>query len=70
MDSVPLGDIRARDVLVLDIHKIVAGKLVALIDRQAARDLLDARRILSIDSLDWSRIKAAVLALGASGRRD
>ena len=70
MDSVPLGDIRARDVLVLDIHEIVAGKLVALIDRHAARDLLDARRILSIDSLDWSGIKAAVLALGASGRRD
>ena len=25
---------------------------------------------LSIDGLDWNRIKAAVLALGASGRRD
>lgn len=35
-----------------------------------ARDLFDARRILSIDGLDWSRIKAAVLAFGASGRRD
>src|SRR6266851_4799701 len=70
MNSVPLGDMRARDVLVLDIHEIVAGKLVALIDRHAARDLFDARRILSIDGLDWSRIKAAVLALGVSGRRD
>ena len=70
MNSVPLGDMRARDVLVLDIHEIVAGKLVALIDRHAARDLFDARRILSIDGLDWSRIKAAVLAFGASGRRD
>jgi hypothetical protein len=70
MNSVPLGDARARDVLVLDIHEIVAGKLVALIDRHAARDLFDARRILSIHGLDWSRIKAAVLALGASGRRD
>jgi predicted nucleotidyltransferase component of viral defense system len=70
MNSVPLGEMQARDVLVLDIHEIVAGKLVALIDRHAARDLFDARRILSIDGLDWSRIKAAVLALGASGRRD
>jgi predicted nucleotidyltransferase component of viral defense system len=70
MNSVPLGDMRATDVLVLDIHEIVAGKLVALIDRHAARDLFDARRILSIDGLDWSRIKAAILALGASGRRD
>ncbi len=70
MNSVSLGEMRATDVLVLDIHEIVAGKLAALIDRHAARDLFDARRILSIDGLDWKQIKAAVLALGASGRRD
>ena len=70
MESLPLGGIRAKDVLVLDLNEIVAGKLVALIDRHAARDLFDARRILSIDGLDWHRIKAAVLAMGASGRRD
>src|SRR3546814_9259717 len=70
MESVPLSDMRASDVLVLDLHEIVAGKLVALIDRHAARDLFDARRILSIDGLDWRRIKAAVLAIGACGRRD
>jgi predicted nucleotidyltransferase component of viral defense system len=70
MDSVPLGDLRARDILVLDLHEIVAGKLVALVDRHAARDLFDARRIMSIEGLDWPQIKAAVLALGASGRRD
>jgi len=50
--------------------EIVAGKLVALIDRHAARDLFDARRILSIDGLDWSQIKAAVPAIGACWRRD
>jgi len=68
--SVPLGELRASDVLVLDLHEIVAGKLVALFDRHAARDLFDARRILSIKGLDWKAIKAAVLAFGASGRRD
>lgn len=70
MDSVPLGEMRASGVFVLDIQEIVAGKIVALIDRRAARDLYDARRILSIDGLDWSRIKAAVLAIGACGQRD
>ena len=70
MESLPLGGMRAKDVLVLDLQEIVAGKLVALIDRHAARDLFDARRILSIGGLDWNRIKAAVLAMGASGRRD
>ncbi len=67
---VPLGGIRTSDVLVLDLHEIVAGKIVALVDRRAARDLFDARRILSINGLDWRQIKAAVLAMGASGRRD
>lgn len=70
MDSRPLGEIGASNVLVLDIHEIVAGKLVALIDRQTARDLFDARRIVSVDGLDWSKIKAAVLAIGSCGRRD
>ena len=70
MESLPLGGILVKDILVLDLHEIIAGKLVALIDRHAARDLFDARRILSIDGLDWNRIKAAVLAMGASGRRD
>lgn len=70
MESRPLGEMRARNVLVLDIHEIVAGKLVAFVDRHAARDLFDARRIASIDGLDWSKIKAAVLAFGSCRRRD
>lgn len=70
MSSVPLGNVRTDGILVLDLHEIVAGKLVALMDRHAARDLFDARRILSIEGLDWAAIKAAFLAIGASGRRD
>jgi hypothetical protein len=70
MGSRPLGEVQASDVLVLDLNEIVAGKLVALVDRHAARDLFDARRILSIEGLDWGAIKAAVLAIGACGRRD
>ena len=70
MESLRLGDAYASNVQVLDLHEVVAGKLVALLDRHAARDLFDARRILSIDMLDWHAIKAAVLAIGASGRRD
>ena len=70
MECLHLGGAQASNVLVLDLHEVVAGKLVALFDRQAARDLFDARRILSIAKLDWHAIKAAVLAIGASGRRD
>lgn len=70
MPSRALGEVRAEQVLVLDLHEIVAGKIVALFDRHAARDLFDARRILSLDGLDWKQIKAAVLAFGACARRD
>lgn len=70
MDSSPLCKVRAKNVLVLDLHEIIAGKLVALIDRQTARDLFDARRIASISGIDWSKIKAAILAIGSCSRRD
>ena len=70
MESADLGGIRANDILVLDIHEIIAGKIVALLSRRAVRDLFDAQRILSIDRLDWNRIKTAVLAFGACTRFD
>lgn len=70
VSSVALGDMSASDVLVLDLQEIIAGKLVALFDRHAARDLFDARRILSIEGLDWKNIKGAFLAFGACARRD
>ncbi|HZZ33437.1 MAG TPA: nucleotidyl transferase AbiEii/AbiGii toxin family protein [Phenylobacterium sp.] len=70
MASVALGERPPSEAVVVDIHEVAAGKLVALLDRKAARDLFDARRILAIPDLDWRLIRAAVLAFGASGRRD
>ena len=70
MASRILGRVGTGRVLVLDLHEIVAGKIVALFDRGAARDLFDVRRILAIEGLDRGWIKAAVLALGACNRRD
>jgi predicted nucleotidyltransferase component of viral defense system len=65
-DSVALGERAPSPAMVVDLHEIVAGKLVALIDRNAARDLFDARRILDMSDLDWRLVRAAVLAFGAS----
>ena len=70
MESRILGRVGTGRVLVLDLHEIVAGKIVALFDRGAARDLFNVRRILAIEGLDRGWIKAAVLALGACNRRD
>lgn len=69
-DSRPLGGVVATGVPVLDVHEVAAGKIVALFNRQAARDLFDARRILAKPGLDWRLIRAGVLAWGAAGRRD
>jgi hypothetical protein len=55
-------------VPVLDIHEIVAGKMVALVTRRAARDLFDAHRIIAMPGLDWAKIKAATLMIGASAK--
>ena len=39
MRSVPIGSYRATNVPVLDIHEIVAGKMVALVTRRVARSV-------------------------------
>lgn len=68
MPSAALGDYGAKAVPVLDIHEIVAGKLVALATRRTARDLFDAHRIIAMPGLDWAKIKLATLMIGASAR--
>ena len=70
MESRPFGELRTSRVLVLDLHEIIAGKIVALLDRHVARDLFDVHRILSIEGLNWGWIRAAVLAIGVCNRRD
>lgn len=70
MDSAALGDQRATGVRIVDRHELAAGKLVALLDRRAGRDLFDARRLFAWPDLNWRWIRAGMLALGASGRKD
>jgi hypothetical protein len=68
MPSVAIGSYQAENVPVLDIHEIVAGKMVALVTRHTARDLFDAHRIIAIPALDWAKIKVATLMIGASAK--
>jgi hypothetical protein len=68
MPSAIVGSYQATNVSVLDIHEIVAGKMVALVTRRAARDLFDAHRIIAMPNLDWAKIKVATLMIGASAR--
>ena len=68
IDSVALGGYSAKNVQVVDFHEIVAGKLVALANRRASRDIFDAWRLSSRDDLDWAKVKNAMTVMGASAR--
>jgi len=46
-------------VSVLDIHELAAGKLHALLDRHAARDLFDSHRLLTQWALDKNKLRTA-----------
>ena len=68
LSSASLGDHRATDIPVVDKSEVVGGKLAALVSRERARDLFDARSIADMPGLDWRRVKFAALVLGAGDR--
>jgi len=70
MDSHPIGPMKATKVPVLDLHELAAGKLAALFDRSAPRDLFDACYMLRDVMLDKSRLRLAFVVYGGVSRRD
>lgn len=68
MDSAKLGEYVAKNVGVIDLHEIAAGKIVALVARRASRDLYDAWRLLQNENIDWKHVKVGALAIGAASR--
>jgi len=69
-DSYPVGTWQARQIPVLDIHELAAGKLAALLARRQARDLFDSLRILHMENLDHDRLRIAFVVYGAMNRKD
>lgn len=69
-DSHPLGDFQARNIPVLDLHELAAGKLAALLSRRQTRDLFDCHRILRLDKLDRERLRTTFVVFGAMNRKD
>jgi len=56
VDSRAVGDFRARNIPVLDIHELAAGKLTALFARHQARDLFISCSVNDSFGLNPSRI--------------
>ncbi len=69
-DSHPIGDFQAKNIPVLDLHELAAGKLAALLARGQARDLFDCRRILNMDDLERDRLRVAFIVYGGMNRKD
>jgi hypothetical protein len=57
-DSNPIGSFVARQIPLLDVHELAAGKLTALFDRSAARDVF-----LSAEE-DFETVLHAMSAVG------
>ena len=70
LDSHALGDHQAKNIPVIDIHELAAGKLAALFARHQARDLFDAHQLLRHSKLDIKRLRVAFVVYGALNRKD
>ena len=70
IESRQLGSWRVRDIPVVDIHELAAGKLSALLARQSARDLFDSSLVLSAECLDSKRLRTAFVVYGGMNRKD
>ena len=70
LDSKQVGTWQATGIPVLEIHELVASKIVALFSRSQARDIFDCHQILCISDLDKSRLRTAFVVYGAMNRKD
>ena len=70
VDSHTIGDFRATNIPIVDIHELAAGKLCALLARQQARDLFDSHQLLNHEDLEQKRLRLAFVVYGAMNRKD
>ena len=68
-NSVIIGNYQAN-CLVLDLHELVAGKLAALFDRSASRDLYDTYQIFHKLKLDDKKQRLAAIIYGGISNTD
>ncbi|KKR04379.1 MAG: putative cytosolic protein [Candidatus Uhrbacteria bacterium GW2011_GWF2_39_13] len=65
-----IGEYQSKNIPVLDINELAAGKLAALFSRHQARDIFDARELLSYPGLDQKKLRLAFIVYGAMNRKD
>ncbi len=69
-DSHALGDFQAKNIPLINLHELAAGKLAALLARGQARDLFDCHRIFTIKGIATERLRIAFVVYGGMNRKD
>ena len=69
-NSVAIGPLHVQAMPVMDLHELAAGKLAALLDRCAARDLYDGVKLLAMTELDRSRLRTALTVYAGMNLQD
>jgi len=72
IDSRPLGKFQAKNIPVVNMYELYAGKLAALFSRNQARDLFDAHELLKQQRQDIDQVflRTAFIVYGAMNRKD
>lgn len=70
LDSKRIGPYLSEAVPLLDIHELAAGKIAALLSRQASRDLFDTHLLLKQCEFDSDKLRLAFVVYGAMNRKD
>ena len=69
-DSHLVGSFQATQVRLLDLHELAAGKLAALLSRNASRDVFDAVELLGREDLDRAKLRLGFVVYGGANRKD
>ncbi len=70
INSHKVGDVEARNIPVLDIHELAAGKFSALLTRTAGRDIYDAHALLNSGMLKSAVLRPIFTAYAGMSRVD
>jgi len=65
-----IGTRKTKEIALLDIHELGAGKLSALFGRHASRDLFDTHQLLTKYPLNIEQLRLACLVYSAMGSKD
>lgn len=69
-NSSKIGTYQAKNVPILDIHELAAGKTAALLTRCQSRDLFDCPDLVRHKDIDFEKLRLTLVVYGGMSRTD